>query len=162
MKKLPAQQRLKTLFDYDPATGRFIWRATRLDAGSRKHKHGAPDRIDVTVDRKRYIASRIIWKWMTGVDPAHTIDHIDCNPLNNTWSNLREATIQEQEFNRRVWNRSTGRKGVAPATNGTKRYRARIMYNRKSIFLGYFDTPQDAHAAYTAAAQRLHGPFHRP
>jgi hypothetical protein len=38
---------------------------------------------------------------------------------------------------------------------------AQIKHQRKQHHLGYFDTAEEAHAAYAEAARRLHGTFAR-
>lgn len=40
-------------------------------------------------------------------------------------------------------------------------WRARIAKDGRSHILGYFDTPEAAHAAYVAAAHKYHGEFAR-
>lgn len=47
-----------------------------------------------------YYLHRIIWKWVTGRDPQHTIDHINRNVRDNRFQNLRDATHLEQTMNR--------------------------------------------------------------
>jgi hypothetical protein len=39
------------------------------------------------------------------------------------------------------------------------RWLAQIQFNWKNHFLGYFDTPEEAHKAYCAAAVRFAGEF---
>ncbi|MCA8339501.1 AP2 domain-containing protein [Burkholderia multivorans] len=48
--------------------------------------------------------------------------------------------------------------GVSSHPN-TSRWVARIQHGGKQHYLGMFDTPELAHAAYVAAAKRLHGEF---
>lgn len=98
---------------------------------------------------------------MTGQIPVEQIDHIDMNKANNRFVNLREATRSENYRNRtRYSNNKSGFKGVCfyPPTN---KWTAQITHLRKAKRIGYFDTPEEAHAAYCKAAQRLHGEFAR-
>jgi hypothetical protein len=75
--------------------------------------------------------------------------------------NLRPATKSQNAANRgKTCNNTSGFKGVW----WRRRYRkwqATIGVNGKRFYLGMFDTPEAAHAAYAAAAQRLHGEFAR-
>lgn len=100
-----------------------------------------------------------------GFPPKRMVtDHIDGNGLNNQRSNLRFCTYQQNMMNRKVGkNNKTGLKGVAirPGVH-TVRYEATIKINRKTIRLGTFRTPLEAHAAYQKKAQELFGEYHRP
>lgn len=89
------------------------------------------------------------------------VDHIDGNSLNNRRSNLRLATVSENAMNRgRTKRNRTGYKGVS-FHRGNGRWRARIQREGKEHTLGYFDTPEEAFAAYRGAAKILHGEFAR-
>jgi len=91
--------------------------------------------------------------------PATEIDHHNGNKSDNRWFNLRRATHAENAQNAvlRIDNRS-GYKGVNwRPTNG--KWQARIQYSGRRVSLGYYDTVEEAHAAYVSAASRLHGEF---
>ncbi|WP_080414638.1 HNH endonuclease [Burkholderia ubonensis] len=98
-----------------------------------------------------------------GLTPSDGIftDHIDGNRLNNQRSNIRTCTLTENNRNRRVGkNSSTGLKGVFRRTRAKgDRFIASITFNNRIIYLGTFDTPEDAHKSYCAAAKRLYGEF---
>ena len=47
---------------------------------------------------------------------------------------------------------------MSPSKNG---FVAKTKKDGKSIYLGYYRTPEEAHAAYCATARRLHGEFAR-
>lgn len=86
---------------------------------------------------------------------GHVVDHIDHNRLNNTRSNLRFVTQQQNlMYRRRFKNNSTGYKGVN-VQNG--RWHARFEFNQKTIHLGYFDDVESAAMAYDAAVRRVFG-----
>mgnify|MGYP001562305313 CR=1 FL=1 len=88
-------------------------------------------------------------------------DHVNGNGLDNRRANLRPATHAENLRNRGPQrNNTTGFKGVSfDKTRG--KFQARIMLSGREIHLGRFITPQKAHAAYCAAAAKLHGKFAR-
>jgi hypothetical protein len=90
-------------------------------------------------------------------------DHINGNGLDNPRCNLRICT--KAENNRNIGpksNNSTGFKGVQfRRENLTKSWRVRVRVNGKENQIGYFSTPEEAHAAYCEAAKRLHGKFAR-
>lgn len=108
---------------------------------------------------KSYKAHRLAWLYMHGELPDKSIDHINGLKTDNRIANLRLATNAQQKQNRpRNLNNSSGYKGVARAET---KWRARINANGRHYYLGRFDTPEDAHNAYVAAAHRLHGEFAR-
>lgn len=148
------QARLKELLHYNPETGLF----TRVKA-LQKGKIGSIagyDRLNsyvkIGLDRKYYMAHRLAWFYMTGKWPNSLIDHINGIKNDNRWANLREATSQQNNWNKKVsrLNR-TGLKGV---------YLIRNKY-RVYICLGSFSNKEEAKAAYNKAAEKLHGEFFR-
>lgn len=96
--------------------------------------------------------------------PVHDsvrVDHKDNNGLNNTRFNLRPCTHAENLRNRgRNSNNTSGFKGVH-FRKDTKRWTAEIWLLGKKTSLGYFDTAEAAHAAYSVAALDMHGEFAR-
>ena len=96
-----------------------------------------------------------------GDPPGVFVDHIDGDGLNCRRANLRLATKSENNRNRRLGkNSASGLKGVS-WESGRSMWMASIRVDRKQRFLGRFDNPSDAHAAYCAAAKELHGEFAR-
>ena len=89
------------------------------------------------------------------------VDHINHNGLDNRKANLRPATQAQNARNRRK--RSTSKvhskyKGLT-WYKSQKRWAVRIMVDRKSKFIGYFDNELDAAKAYDMAAKKYHGQF---
>lgn len=96
-----------------------------------------------------------------GAACGQIVDHIDGNPLNNLRSNLRFATLAQNQWNRRrgIANRS-GFKGVSWDA-GEGLWRAQIRVDGKSFFLGRFSEAKKAAEAYSRAARMHHGEFMR-
>jgi len=87
------------------------------------------------------------------------VDHVDGDGLNNRRANLRLCTHVQNQLNKGLSRRNTtGFKGV---TRGecSGRWRAVITVNGRQRHLGTFDSPEEASAAYIAAAGELHGEF---
>jgi hypothetical protein len=148
---------------YDPETGVFTWKATRgptamagMVAGHRSEP-GGYGRIHF--DGKVYLYHRVAFFLMTGRQPV-IVDHTDCNPRNDRWSNLREADAAENSFNRRGFG-TIYPKGVRPAHQTRDRYTAAISYRGKRRYLGTFPTIEAAKQAYVTAAAQFHGEFAR-
>jgi hypothetical protein len=96
-----------------------------------------------------------------GVSEEFEIDHIDGNRANNQRSNLRVATHAENLRNRgKNRNNTSGFKG-AFLQKLSGRYFAQICVDRRRIYLGTFNTPEEAHAAYMVAAHKYHKEFAR-
>jgi hypothetical protein len=88
-------------------------------------------------------------------------DHKNGITLDNRRDNLRIAVPSQNTWNQGVRrNNTTGYKGVYFYAK-TRRWGAKIGVQRKAIFLGYFSTPELAHEAYCAAAEKYHGEFAR-
>ena len=145
VKQLPSTEQLRDLFSYNILTGRLHWRISRGKAKAGKQagctdSHGYYRLRYKGVD---YLASRIIYKWVTGHDPSDlTIDHIDNNPINDCFWNLRLATPAQQIQNRRL--NATG-----VCLNGTS-YLMRIMIRGNRI-CKTFSTYEEARLAYEDA-----------
>lgn len=89
------------------------------------------------------------------------VDHVDGDGLNNRRGNLRLATASQNQSNRgKPQNNTSGFKGVS-WENDRKKWCAAIRKMGKRRYLGRFDTPQEAHAAYCAASATAHGEFGR-
>src|SRR5882672_10833409 len=101
-RSLPSYERVRELFNYDPKEGKLRWRVDRIQmkagdiAGSVRRGHGY---IQVSVDGVIYRAHRIIWLWMTGEPPAERLDHKDLACAENSWANLRQATLSQNAAN---------------------------------------------------------------
>jgi len=98
---------------------------------------------------KNIYLHRVIYALANGPIPAGLyIDHIDGNKSNNLLSNLRLVTHQENLFN-------TKAKGYH-WDSINKKWKAKIVINRKNKFLGLYETEQEAHQAYLNAKQEMH------
>ncbi len=99
-----------------------------------------------------------------GVTPGEQVDHIATGQtLDNRKSNLRIASVAQNCANRRKRTDNTsGYKGVTFYPRNGKwmaQLCTRVDGRRSNRFLGYFDTPEAAAAAYDVEAVRVHGKF---
>jgi len=154
--------RLCALLDYDSKTGEFRWRNRVRRSIQPTDMAGSLDKDGywiITIDRRPYSAHHLAWLFMKGSWCSQVIDHRDLDRSNNRWTNLRRATISQNNANKPLYrNNACGLKGVSP---DKARWRATIYKNRRRHHLGMFATPQAAHAAYAKAARKLFGKFAR-
>lgn len=126
------------------------------------------DKILLSVDHHAHFSTATVYARASGqgylhravmaVGSAEFIDHVDGNGLDNRKRNLRLATRQENNRNRRGRRRATSRyKGVWRV--GANAWRAAISANGKTVNLGRFKTEELAAAAYDSASQDFHGDF---
>ena len=168
-KELPSQESLNEVFSYDPNTGVLRYKIPRghMKVGdvagqirTQRDKASLRDFRVVSIKGKGYTAARLIWKMMTGDDPMDLeIDHINVDPLDDRWENLRLSNNPTQGWNRpKSISNTSGYKGV----DFHKGYwRARIRFGNKGRFtLGEtFKTKEEAGEAYAIAAEALHQEF---
>jgi hypothetical protein len=152
-------ERAREVFSYDPETGLLCWRIAlgrKIRAGARA---GSLDKacgyLKVRVDGVTYRQHRVIWLMQTGAWPVGEIDHEDTVRSNNRWSNLRDVpNVVNQQNRRRAQRRNvTGFLGVSAQR---RRFQAQISVSGVTKYLGKFDTPELAQAAYLDAKRRLH------
>jgi hypothetical protein len=166
---------LRECFDYDPATGLFTWRkrprshfvsdhswriffARYVGRPAGTHSNRGYLKLAFTFDDRRWMmhAHRAAWALMTGKWPKNEIDHINRIRDDNRFVNLRDATHAENQHNaNKRRNNTSGFVGVVWRGDSQK-WIAQIRINRQHYFLGHFDDPAEAHAAYLVAKKRLH------
>jgi hypothetical protein len=157
------QARLRELLNYNPETGEF----TRLSGpkpGPIKRKHSSGGYIRIGVDGHTYAANRLAWLYVHGQMPARNqeVDHKNRKRDDNRIDNLRLATRSQNQGNsKRPKHNTSGFKGVS-REKGAKRWHASISVKGRAVHLGYYDTPEEAHRVYTAAALQYFGEFANP
>jgi hypothetical protein len=151
------------LFGYNPITGDLI----HLVGNRKSPRHsvvgtrGERGVVICSVNGRMYKAHRIIWLLNHGRWPDGDVDHINGDPSDNRIENLRVATDSQNLANMRkpITNKS-GKKGVSWHAIG-KKWQTHIKVRGKNLYLGLFDTVEEAHAAYVAKAIEMHGEFAR-
>jgi len=154
---------LRKLLKYDSNNGQFTWLVDRSNkkAGSVAGTINKLGYRQICIDYRLYTGHRLAWLYMTGDWPVDCVDHINGVPFDNRWSNLRQATMSENQHNRSKSKRnSSGVKGVS-LCKATGKWTAQIMANREYHFLGKFKSIEEAKASYEQAANNLHGEFAR-
>jgi hypothetical protein len=172
---------LRAIFNYNPETGELFWKARTPDmfaegslgraavckswntkfAGKKAFSDDRKGYYQTPLYGRVYRTHRIIWVLQTGQWPSEHIDHADGNGKNNRFGNLREATKAQNAFNAKTRvDSETGLKGAAP-TKSKKKFVGYIRNSGRKTYLGTFNTPEEAHAAYVEAALETRGQFAR-
>lgn len=178
---LPPAIYLRQCFNYNPSTGILRWRERPREhfvslhghrrwnaqcagrpAGSKTKRGGG---LQTSVNDKKFLVARIIWKLHYGTDPI-LVDHIDRNPLNNRLENLRSVTEAQNAWNKvRPTDLLPGVTLVKNIKRHGRRFMAQIGCASGHRYLGVFYTAEEAHAAYVKAANEEFGaysPFRYP
>lgn len=175
-KILPDVGLLRQIFDYDPETGviRHRIRPRSMFQSDKAHrisnKKIVPGSVATYPVALGYLAvrvngdfkaHRVAWKMHFGTEPPDVLDHINGDPRDNRIANLRPAFGAQNNGNCRIRrDNALGFKGVSQHSSG--RFRARIRTDKRLRYLGMFDTPEEAHAAYMTAASAAWGEFANP
>jgi len=154
---LITQEYLKSILEYNPDTGEFIRLVRTANCTQISDIVGTLDKstgyIRISICNISYRAHRLAWLYMTGEWPKYKIDHIDRIRSNNQVVNLRD--INKNEFNKGFYkNNNIGIVGVTIVKS--LRYKAVIGVNGKGIYLGTFDTLEEASIAYEEAKLKYH------
>lgn len=155
------QATLKERVIYDPETGVFTWAKTYSNKAIKGRRAGSLRPIgyyQIRLFDRLYMTSHLAVLYMTGEMPKF-VDHVDRDPTNDRWINLRVCTRSQNQCNRpKQVNNTSGFKGVSmDVRRGC--WRAQIKHHRRNNYLGDFDSPEEAAVAYAHAARELHGDF---
>jgi len=153
------RSRLCELLEIDTEKGIFTWKHTMGGKAKKGQEAGALTKngyVAIRVDKKDYLAHRLMWLFVYGAFPLINIDHIDRDRTNNRPTNLRLATEKQNGENRSLKSKNaSGHRGVFLRGNLiSKPWAVSIMNNRKSIHIGYYATIEEAVVARRAAEDK--------
>lgn len=162
LNKMLTQEQLKELVKYEPDTG--IFTLIKYRTGTTR-KIGDPlgsftkaGYLETCINQKRYYLHRLAFLYTTGEMPSGVIDHINGNPSDNRWVNLRcvDQKANGENTNKLRTDSTTGYRGVH---RWHGKYRAKINSGGKQIHLGTFNTVEEAAKAYQLAKPVYHPNF---
>lgn len=167
-RKLPSQEVLNQMLDYNAETGRLTWKARDISfftEGGHTAAHnrdkwnkkfagkpaltcvGSDGYLKGAIANKTTRAHRAIWKMMTGQDPE-TVDHVDGNRANNVWGNLRDVPTKVNTKNSaRPSSHTNPHVGVRKSGEGWQAY---LNADGNFVHFGVFKTIEEAIAARKA------------
>ena len=151
-----------SLLNYNVDTGNLCWKTTRHNRVKIGQIAGSIDSHgyrQIKIDGMKYLSHRLIWLIMTGAWPNEQIDHINGNKLDNKWNNLRLASRSQNKINSGIMRTNkSGYKGVFWREDISK-WKASIGKDQKRIFIGHYNTKEEAAFAYNKSALKLFGDF---
>lgn len=148
------------IFKYEPSTGHLVNRIDRNYNSKEGAVSGSINACEgyvvIGFCQKLYKAHRVIWEMVNGPIPdGLEIDHISGQRDDNRIDNLRLVTDSGNMRNKkRHRNNTSGYTGVSWHKKSGK-YTARIWGSDSRKNLGLFQTAEQAHQAYLAAAREL-------
>lgn len=160
---------LRQLLEYDPATGVFIWKERPNGSVSWNKRFAGKvagrtipngrGYLEIVIGGKLYFSHRLAWFYVTDAWPIENIDHADGDKTNNRFGNLREASASQNGWNANGHRDSAlGLKGVYRQTR-CETYTANFRVNKRRVYVGAFNSPEDAAAAVSQARKQHHGQF---
>lgn len=151
-------EKIKTHFEYKD--GNLYWKkptSRTVKIGNLAGCESNGYRI-IRINGKYIYMHQAIYLLFHGYIPK-IIDHVDNNRKNSKIENLREATKAQNAWNAKLNCRNTsGVRGVS-WNKQTKKWRAALMVNGKSLHLGRFSDIQDAENAVKLARKQHYGNY---
>lgn len=108
------------LWSYDEATGLLKWKirpSQRTKKGYEVTSMNPDGYYTVRAMDKSHLAHRIVWLMKTEKWPDGIIDHIDGNPSNNRFDNLRDVDSSTNNFNRQKVREGAGESVCYPGVS---------------------------------------------
>ena len=135
-------------YTYNPETGLIYSRFKKIISSKQTSGYYT---IRIRFNYKIYVilSHHFAWYCIYGNCDIEQIDHINGIRIDNRICNLRNVTHQQNQLNR------TTAKGYS-WNKLTKKWRADITINKKPIYLGSFNTEEEAREAYLKAKQQYH------
>ena len=151
---------LKSIIAYDSNTGEFVRKTSRRSdkIGQRAGTVGKNGYVYINVGKKIYLAHRLAWLYVYGVDPQGHIDHVNRDRSDNRIANLRECPTKQAGNGQNVTRRKDNSSGFTGVHyfKRTGKWQAYITVEGQRHNLGYFSSAEEAAAAYAIAKAEYH------
>lgn len=152
------QEHLKSVLCYDPASGEFTRISSRRcdKVGRRAGCQKSDGYRTIRVLGFSCLEHRLAFLYMTGRWPTGYVDHVNRDPADNRYVNLRECSNAENLQNKRGSEGASSKYIGVSFHRGRSRWQATIGLNGKRKFLGWFESEACAADAYKQAKSELH------
>ena len=152
------QDYLHQIFEYKD--GYLYWKITNRNAiaGNKVGSKCTKGYYKTSINNKPFLVHRLIFMMFHGYLPTY-IDHIDGNQSNNCIENLREATLQQNNYNAKT--RKNSKSGIKNVywQKSTKKWGVALRTNKIYKYFGCFDDLELATLVATEARNKYHGKF---
>ncbi len=160
---------LTECFIYEASSGRLFWKQrpryhfanlnacsvwNSKHAGSLAGSPNAKKRWSTKINGKLYQNHRLVWALVSGAWPEDQIDHINGDPEDNRFENLRVVPNADNQKNRWLSRANTSGVNGVYWHSRDKVWSACIRQNGRQKSLGYFQTQEQATAARKEAERR--------
>jgi hypothetical protein len=150
---------LHEIFDYK--NGFLYWKvkfSRKINIGQKAGCDKGNGYFKTVINEKNYFNHRLIFLYHYGYMPK-IVDHINKNPADNKIENLREASLTENQYNRKLnKNNTSGIKNVY-WHNQAKKWNVRLIVNKKIKSFGLYDNLELARLVSEEARNKYHGKF---
>jgi hypothetical protein len=154
---LPSQKELTELFDYKDGQLFSKYSSTRRKVGSVVGVKNKSGYSQAKIKNKTFYVHRLIWQMLNGDLNGMDVDHVNGNKHDNRIENLRLVSRSENSQNLRIAKTNSKTKLLGTWFNKSSgKFAAQITKNGQAIYLGLFDTAEDAHAAYIDKKRKIH------
>jgi HNH endonuclease len=151
---------INSLLSYSKEAGMMTWKVAKKKGSKIGDKAGSKEKfgyISLKLNGKYHKVHRLAWFMSYGVWPKGDIDHINGIRDDNRLCNLRDVTTRVNMQNQRkaMSVNKSGFLGVGKQ-NSYAKFRSRITVNGKCLYLGVYDTAEQAHKVYLDAKRKYH------
>tara|TARA_R110000851_G_scaffold61962_5_gene142512 strand:+ start:4117 stop:4584 length:468 start_codon:yes stop_codon:yes gene_type:complete len=152
---------MKQKLRYEPLTGKFFWLVNNAQVSIGQEVKGSireSGHIKISVGSQLHLAHRLAYELM-GEEVPEFIDHVDQDPANNKWKNLRPCTFQQNQWNTAM--RSTNTSGFKNVyfRKARNKWIAKVPSLDGLKHVGTFDSAYEANIAAIAARAKHQGDF---
>ena len=150
-------QRLHQVLDYNKETGVFVWKhrdTHKEKLGQRAEIKTTHGYLQITIDNSVYYAHRLAFLYVNNTWP-NVIDHINGEKTDNRIINIRSVSQKTNIENVRKVRKHNSNKLLGVYASKDK-FQSKISVNGTCIYLGRFQTKEEAHEVFLQAKRKYH------